>query len=70
MTLSQIHHLHLLTIICVAGSLLCYLICLFFLPEAISLSGVTLMDSLFVGLITLVSWGPLLAYRYSPPYSE
>lgn len=38
MTLSEIHRMHLLTIICVASSLVCYLVCLIFLKSAINLS--------------------------------
>lgn len=64
MTMSQIHRMHLLTIVCVGGSLLCYFICLFFLRDAMSLSAITWADFGFILLITLISWGPLLAWRY------
>lgn len=63
MTLSEIHRMHLLTIACVGGSLLCYLICLLFLKSAINLAEISFIDFLFICLITLVSWGPLLAWK-------
>ena len=63
MTLSQIHQMHLLTIVCVGGSLMCYFTCLFFFRKAMNISALTWADFLYICLITLISWGPLLAWK-------
>jgi hypothetical protein len=64
MSLSQLHQMHILTLASVGGSLVSYLLCLFFLKNAINLGSLSLVDFLFILIITLISWGPLLAWRY------
>lgn len=63
MTLSEIHRMHLLTIACVVGSLACYLVCLLFLKKFIHLSEISMVDFVYICLITLVSWGPMLVWK-------
>ena len=38
--------------------------CLVFLADFISVSDLSLVDLFYIFLITLISWGPLLLYKY------
>lgn len=68
MTLSEIHRIHVLTLACTGGSLLCYTICIVFLKTVVHVSSLTLVNFLFILLITLISWGPIFGWKYIFPY--
>ena len=63
MTLSEIHRIHILTLACTGGSLLCYALCIGFLQNVIHVSSLTLADFFFIFCITLTSWGPTFIWK-------
>ncbi len=60
MTLSEIHRIHLMTILCVIASLVCYALCIFLFNDYLHVSTFTMGDFFYVCLITGASFGPLL----------
>jgi hypothetical protein len=63
MTLSEINRIHVLTIACTAGSLLCYAICIIFLKNLVHVADLSFVSFLFVLVITLISWGPIFGWK-------
>lgn len=63
MTLSEIHRIHMLTLVCTGLSLLSYALCIAFLQSVIHVSSLTIADFFFIFLITLASWGPIFAWK-------
>lgn len=64
MTISEIHRIHILTIACTAGSLLCYALCIIFLNDVIHVANLNFVNFLFILTITLISWGPIFGWKY------
>jgi hypothetical protein len=63
MTFSEIYHLHILMIVCVVGSLLCYAACLIFLNDFVQLASLSLENFIYILLITGISWIPLVLWK-------
>jgi hypothetical protein len=63
MTLSSIHRIHILTLVCTGLSLLCYVLCIALLKNVIDVASLSFVDFLFIILITLTSWGPMFVWK-------
>ena len=56
--------MHVYLIICVLGSLITYIICLFFLNDYLHIASLTLEQFLFILIVFGASWAPLLFWKY------
>jgi len=63
MTFSE-SRMHVYHIICVLGSLITYVICLFFLNDYLHIASLTLEQFVFILIIFGASWAPLLFWKY------
>jgi len=64
MTFTEINKLHYYLIFCVAGSILCYVLCLIFLNDYLHIAELTFEEILLIFAIFGASWGPLFIWRY------
>jgi hypothetical protein len=63
MTLSEIHRIHVLTIVCTGLSLLCYALCIGLLQSVIHVASLKLTEFLLIIVITIASWGPIFGWK-------
>jgi hypothetical protein len=63
MTATEINKLHYYLIYCIAGSLICYVICLVFLSEELHVATLSFEDAVFIILIFATSWTPLFLWK-------
>lgn len=68
MTLTEIKNLHCYLIGCIAGSLLCYILCLVFLNDYLHIASLAFQDFIFILIIFAASWSPLFLWKYFPSY--
>jgi hypothetical protein len=63
MTATEITKLHYYLIYCIAGSLICYIICLVFLSDELHMATLAFEDAIFIILIFAASWTPLFLWK-------
>lgn len=59
MSLSELHRIHIVSIICVVGSLVVYALCMIFLRNVIEVTALGFSDLMWICVIVLASWGPI-----------
>ena len=63
MSLSELHRIHIVSIICVVGSFIVYALCVVFLNNVIDIAALSLKDLGWICLIVLGSWGPIFVQQ-------
>lgn len=63
MSLSELNSLHIISIISVVGSLVMYALSIIFLNNVLDVANLSLKDLLWICLIVLASWGPILTQK-------
>lgn len=66
MSLSELNRLHIVSLICVFGSLVVYALCMIFLRSVLDVAALSFLDLLWICIIVLVSWGPIFVQQYLP----
>lgn len=63
MSLSELHHLHLVSLVCVLASLVVYVLCIVFLRTVIDVTVLTFKDIGIILGIVGISWGPIFLQK-------
>lgn len=63
MTFSEINRLHVALIVTVLGSLVTYIVCLFFFSDYLHIASLTFEEMMFILLLFAASWAPLFLWK-------